>query len=933
MKKLLFLLITITIASMCFGELNLSEKKMIYKIQCPDGEIIAVEDINDDGVKDGIMYSEIDGSLYAITNMTENNSEVNITDILPENSISGPVLKCSFPQENIMRLWLGTYWGIHLVSSISYQDVNLQAHTISPEMQVCNNVLVNNEIQIKPVDLNNDGEEEYIINTDDSLKVFSFNNGLFEVFSYPNPVNTTNFSVGKINQDDLPDIFLVHETEVVLLTNNGNFNFSEELLLVNNGNNFPWDRVHFADYDSDMDTDIFLAIRDNNSQGSLRCFLNNAGNYSNYTEYNYNYSSMIYLNDFCYINSLQDMNNDGMVDCIFKFFYENEDGFYDEDRVVLNSNPGFAFSNSYDIPLGKLVDLNDDNLPDIINTDYYIEININNSTNIISFDEVNVANSAILNSSGQTYHINDINNDNILDVIQNSTTNNEYCFWTSSPDTTYSKVTLSNNFPFPASSIMCVDLNSNQIPDIVYASNTGCLYSIPDILNEASYNNYQQISDCIAIHEVHNDHPMSNSLNQGYFSFSDINNDSYSDISFYRDERSWNVESGVEVCDISQFIGIANPNTEILFNRYSTCYTMHFAEVTRPTLETCGLMDYDFDGDQEIFQVVSENMQLDTYWHEIEVYGNTVNISDTGIETNISGKDLQNGLFFDIDNDGDKDFVYSNYNYNLFCDSLFWIENTPGNNLNSQATLLFNTSNNSEIYSYGVADFNNDDQPDVIFVSSDNHTLNLSTMINSQNYSDLVNIYSNTSEDISFEIQDFDNDNDKDVIIAYYEYGTGNHRILLENDGNANFTTIDLQNNIANIYRIVDVDLDGDSDFLYFNAARGEIYWRENYTQVPNSDTSAPSFSANITNYPNPFNPSTNISFNIKDDSDVEITIYNMKGQKVKTLVDRKLKQGRHKIEWNGTDSANKTVSSGVYFYKVDYNGKTQAVKKCVMLK
>ena len=933
MKKFLFVLFTITIASMCLGVLNLSEKKMIVDAPCPGGEIIAILDINSDGEKDGIVYSENDGTLFAITNMTENNGEVNITGILPENSITGTVLKCSFPQENIIRLWLSTHWGINLVSSLSYRDVNLQTHTISPENQVCNNVLVNNEIQLKPVDFNNDGEEEYIINTDDSLKVFSFDNGLIEVFSYPNLVNTTNFSVGKINQDDLPDIFLVHETEVVLLTNNGNFSFSSDNLTVNNGSSFPWDTVHFADCDSDMDTDIFLTIRDNNFQGSLRCYTNNAGSFTNNNDYNYDYSSIISQNDYCYIDVVQDMNNDGFADCIFKFLYENEDGFYDEDRVVLNSNPGFDFNNPYDIPEGKLVDLNEDNLPDIINTEYYIVININNSTNIVSFDEVNVANSAILNSSEPTYHFKDINNDNILDVIQNSTTNNEYCFWTSNPDTTFSKVTLSNNFPFPASSIMCIDLNSNQIPDIVYASNTGCLYSIPDILNETSDHNYQQISDSIAIHEVHDNHPMSYSLNQGYFSFSDINNDSYPDISFYRDERSYNVESGIEECDISQFIGIANPNSEILFNSYSTCYTMHFAEVTRPTLETCGLMDYDFDGDQEIFQVVSENMQLDTYWHEIDVYGNTVSISDTGIETGISGKDLQKGLFFDIDNDGDKDFIYSNYNYNLFCDSLFWIENSPGNNLNSQATLLFNTSNNSEIYSYGIADFNNDDQPDVIFVSSDNHTLNLSTMINSQNYSDLVNIYSNTSEDISFEIQDFDNDNDKDVIIAYYDYGTGNHRILLENDGNANFSTIDLQNNIANIYRIVDIDSDGDSDFLYLDAARGEIYWKENYTQVPNSDTSAPKFSANITNNPNPFNPSTNISFNIKEDTNVEITIYNLKGQKVKTLVDKKFEQGQHKIEWNGTDSASKSVGSGVYFYKVDYNGKTQAVKKCVMLK
>lgn len=126
---------------------------------------------------------------------------------------------------------------------------------------------------------------------------------------------------------------------------------------------------------------------------------------------------------------------------------------------------------------------------------------------------------------------------------------------------------------------------------------------------------------------------------------------------------------------------------------------------------------------------------------------------------------------------------------------------------------------------------------------------------------------------------------------------------------------------------LIDMDNDADLDIVM-----GNNYY-ETFTQVPNSETSAPSFSADITNYPNPFNPSTNISFNIKEDTDVEITIYNMKGQKVKTLVDRKLRQGQHKVEWNGTDSASKSVGSGVYFYKVNYNSRTQAVKKCVMLK
>ncbi|MDO9576773.1 MAG: FlgD immunoglobulin-like domain containing protein [Candidatus Cloacimonadales bacterium] len=86
-------------------------------------------------------------------------------------------------------------------------------------------------------------------------------------------------------------------------------------------------------------------------------------------------------------------------------------------------------------------------------------------------------------------------------------------------------------------------------------------------------------------------------------------------------------------------------------------------------------------------------------------------------------------------------------------------------------------------------------------------------------------------------------------------------------------------------------------------------------------------------NYPNPFNPETTISFSIPEDSKVGITIYNIKGQKVKTLVSEDLEKGIHKVIWDSKDSSGKSVSSGVYFYKLDVNGKTKGLKKMLLLK
>ena len=69
--------------------------------------------------------------------------------------------------------------------------------------------------------------------------------------------------------------------------------------------------------------------------------------------------------------------------------------------------------------------------------------------------------------------------------------------------------------------------------------------------------------------------------------------------------------------------------------------------------------------------------------------------------------------------------------------------------------------------------------------------------------------------------------------------------------------------------------------------------------------------------YPNPFNPTTTISFSIKEKAPVELVIYNILGQKVRTLVNQPLEPGEHSIVWNGTDNKGRSVASGIYFYRM----------------
>ncbi len=85
-------------------------------------------------------------------------------------------------------------------------------------------------------------------------------------------------------------------------------------------------------------------------------------------------------------------------------------------------------------------------------------------------------------------------------------------------------------------------------------------------------------------------------------------------------------------------------------------------------------------------------------------------------------------------------------------------------------------------------------------------------------------------------------------------------------------------------------------------------------------------------NYPNPFNPDTNISFALARDENVNLRIYNIRGQLVKNLIDREYReQGYHSVVWNGTDNSGNTVSSGVYLYKLDSEQESRTRKMILM--
>ena len=113
----------------------------------------------------------------------------------------------------------------------------------------------------------------------------------------------------------------------------------------------------------------------------------------------------------------------------------------------------------------------------------------------------------------------------------------------------------------------------------------------------------------------------------------------------------------------------------------------------------------------------------------------------------------------------------------------------------------------------------------------------------------------------------------------------------------------------------------------------------EEETSVPETSSEKPWHMDLKQNFPNPFNSGTTISFSVQSNKStikgplrVNISIYNILGQKVRTLLNQKKYPGEYRVFWDGKDEKQRTVSSGIYFYKLSLDNLV-LLKKMVLLK
>ncbi len=182
----------------------------------------------------------------------------------------------------------------------------------------------------------------------------------------------------------------------------------------------------------------------------------------------------------------------------------------------------------------------------------------------------------------------------------------------------------------------------------------------------------------------------------------------------------------------------------------------------------------------------------------------------------------------------------------------------------------------------------------------------------------------------------------KNFVLQYKDNGQGKMTILLYHGAGASASTSDLiQIGTADL---VDIPITAKADVASGNKAQLRLSKALLATPMAASvavegvDPSLPYSFMLRQNYPNPFNPSTIIEFSVSAVGggaglrDVTLEIYNIVGQKVKTLMNEKLPPGEHRITWNATNESGGRVASGIYLYRLKVDSESQT-RKMVFLK
>jgi hypothetical protein len=387
----------------------------------------------------------------------------------------------------------------------------------------------------------------------------------------------------------------------------------------------------------------------------------------------------------------------------------------------------------------------------------------------------------------------------------------------------------------------------------------------------------------------------------------------------------------------------------------------------------CSWADYDNDGDLDLFLAGGGNNN--------SLYRNDGNGEFTKITSGPIVTDLersQGGSWGDYDNDGDLDLLVTTLNYNTTSNNFLYQNNGDGTFTKITEGVIVTDRGTSIGSSWG--DYDNDGDLDLFVANAVDNNMLFS------NNGDGTFIRVTTGEvvnDGTFSRAcisgDYDNDGDLDLFVA----GEGNY-LLYANDGNSNswinimcIGTLSNRSAIGTKIRVKATikgrptwqlrEISTQTGRRIQNSLNAEfglgdatlidslkIEWPSGLIQIfddlpvnqfltmeeggtptrsaINETVPAPQTYLLHQNYPNPFNPSTVIRYEVPVQHRIVLSIYNVLGTKIKTLLSKIKEPGTHEIEWSGKNEQGNPVPSGIYLYRLEA-AQFSTVRKMILVR
>ena len=738
--------------------------------------------------------------------------------------------------------------------------------------------------QIKFTDFNNDNIKDIVVKVQSDNRIyFLVNDGsgnfmIDDVSTVPHNYSWTDeqLYVYDFNNDGIKDVYWTCRDSAAVLTRN---NLTNSFTVNTNVNpvfkkrnlSFLTDYNSLCDFDDDGCKEIFGI----NSQTDNMCWLDFNAEMNGTSVHDISVSSETGEN-----LSLIDWNNDSYKDIvcynpeshsIVLYLNDSLNNFTSSITLIDSIRLHFKF---------QVANLDNDSLEDLIiqhGDDIWIFKN-----SLIGFTQ-----NCILKAIGMYFNVNDIDDDGFREIMSFGQYQNALIYHNDNGEFNIEDKSVSSfrdalklevfNFQGTPNVIVA---NNSFLTEISLSSQTSTPFIFNEILSEFSY--------------CHNGCYIKS------FDYKDIDNNGIMD---YVVSFSYSGVSGNE-----------NDLILIMNGQLSGTLDSHIS----PQHANCEFVDMDCDDDYDIICISQNNSNVIVYENIGNSFSDPIVLFDSTAEYY---------KIADLNNDSLPDIIFANNS-----DELYICYNNGNMNFASQSYLF-----NGEVISWlDIADINSDGLADIMYINNNGEVKHRLGSINP--YANLATaVLISTVQPFynNYRINDIDNDGDMDLVYYETRLSRFDYINVLEN--------IDMQfwqNHTihSSEYDIVtgmgDINADGFDDFLFIDRDTNNIYSIINRSAgTPNSGNKANNYETQlIGNYPNPFNPDTEISFSLSMNDEIELAIYNIKGQKVNTLIKGNLSEGNHSIVWDGKDSAYNSVSSGVYFYKLT-TSKTSETKKMLLLK